>query len=259
MADSFHGVITFAFMVSMILVGTILRARIAILQPALIPASLLGGIIGFTLISLDLSLGFTNEDFVAFAFHFFTLSFMSLVLTGREPGGADRSIQPGGLWMSIGWTMSLVLQALAGLMVIVLYNEATGGELSEFLGILVTHGFTQGPGQAIAMGSIWQADFQIEGAIRFGLIYASLGFVVSFLVGVPAARYAIRHGLNENTAARLTREFVLGTHDVETRPSSGSQVTHSANVDSLVFHISILGVAYLLTHHYLLLMQSVTE
>ena len=259
MADSFHGVIAFAFMVSMILVGTILRARIVILQSALIPASLLGGIIGFALINLDLSVGFTSDDFVAFAFHFFTLSFMSLVLTGREPGSADRSVQPGGLWMSIGWTMSLVLQSLAGLMVIVLYNEATGGELSEFLGILVTHGFTQGPGQAIAMGSIWQADFQIEGAIRFGLIYASLGFVVSFLVGVPAARYAIRHGLNENIAARLTREFVLGTHDVGARPSSGNQVTHSANVDSLVFHISILGVAYLLTHHYLLLMQSVTE
>lgn len=258
MADSFHGVIAFAFMVSMILVGTILRARIRLLQTALMPASLLGGIIGFTLISLDLSLGFTSDDFLAFAFHFFTLSFMSLVLTGKEPGSADRSIQPGGIWMSVGWTMSLVLQALAGLLVIVLYNEVTGGEISVFLGMLVTHGFTQGPGQAIALGSIWQAEFQIEDAVRFGLIYASLGFVVSFLVGVPAARYAIRKGLNENTSARLTAEFIQGIHDVDSRPTTGKQVTHSANVDSLVFHISILGVAYLLTHHFLIFMQSVT-
>ena len=259
MADSFHGVIAFAFMVSMILVGTILRARFTFLQAALIPSSLLGGLIGFTLLSFDLSLGFTSDDFVAFAFHFFTLSFMSLVLIGKESGSPDRSIQPGGLWMSIGWTMSLVLQALAGLLVIILYNQLTDGDLSEFLGILVTHGFTQGPGQAIAMGSIWEGDFQIEDAVRFGLIYASLGFVASFLVGVPAARYAIRRGLNKNTAARLTQEFVRGTHDLETRPSSGRQVTHSANVDSLVFHISILGVAYVLTHHYLLFMQSATE
>ncbi len=259
MADSFDGVIAFAFMVSMILVGTLLRTRIRFLQKALIPASLLGGIIGFVAISLDLSLGFNSDDFVAFAFHFFTLSFMSLVLTGKEAGSADRSIQPGGLWMSIGWTMSLVLQALAGLLVIVLYNAATDGELSAFLGMLVTHGFTQGPGQAIAIGSIWQADFQIEDAIRFGLIYASLGFVFSFLIGVPAARYAISKGLNKNTAARLTEEFIRGTHDLATRPITGRQVTHSANVDSLVFHISILGLAYLLTHHYLLYMQAVTD
>ena len=77
MADSFDGVIAFAFMASMILVGTLLRARINFLQKALIPASLLGGIIGFFAISLDLSLGFNSDDFVAFAFHFFTLSFMS--------------------------------------------------------------------------------------------------------------------------------------------------------------------------------------
>ena len=260
MADTFHGVIAFAFMVSMILLGTILRSRFSFLQTALVPASLLGGIIGFALISLDLSFGYGSEDFVAFAFHFFTLSFMSLVLTGKEPGSPDRSIQPGGLWMSIGWTMSLVLQALAGLGVILLYNSlAAGGELSAFLGILVTHGFTQGPGQAIAMGSIWESDFQIGDAVRFGLIYASMGFVASFLIGVPAARYAIRKGLNENTAARLDSEFLRGVHDLDKRPQAGRQVTHSANVDSLVFHLSILGLAYVLTHHYLLYMQSLTE
>mgnify|MGYP001428154878 CR=1 FL=1 len=80
MEDSFHGVIAFAFMVSMILVGTLLRSKFGIFQRALIPASLLGGIIGFVAISLDLSLGFTNDDFVAFAFHFFTLSFIPTYL-----------------------------------------------------------------------------------------------------------------------------------------------------------------------------------
>lgn len=259
MEDTFHGVIAFAFMVTMILVGTILRARFSFLQTSLVPASLLGGVIGFALIALDLSFGYSSEDFVAFAFHFFTLSFMSLVLTGSEPGGEQKSVQPGGMWLSIGWTMSLVLQALAGLTVIVLYNSMTGGEISAFLGLLVTHGFTQGPGQAIAMGSIWQNDFQVGDAVRFGLIYASMGFIAAFLVGVPAARYAIRKGLNANTSVRLTEEFLRGTYDADARPVAGHQVTHSANVDTLVFHISILGVAYLLAHHYLLYMQSLTD
>ena len=92
MADTFNGVIAFAFLVSMILLGTVLRARFRFIQSALVPASLLGGLIGFVLVSLDLSFGFKSEDFVAFAFHFFTLSFMSLVLTssGQKAGTVDR-------------------------------------------------------------------------------------------------------------------------------------------------------------------------
>ncbi len=256
MSDSFDGVIAFAFMASMILLGTILRARFRFIQAALVPASLLGGLIGFILVSLDLSFGYTSEDFVAFAFHAFTLSFMSLVLTGRQAGGAEKSIQPGGLWLSIGWTMSLALQGLVGLAVILVYNAATGGEISRYLGMLVTHGFTQGPGQAVATGSIWQTEFDVGNAVNFGLIYASMGFIVSFVVGVPAARWAIARGMNHNTAARLTEEFKRGLHDTQTRLSAGQQVTHSANVDSLVFHISILGLAYLITDTYLTYLQT---
>lgn len=180
---------------------------------------------------------------------------MSLVLTGRESAGETQSIKPGGFWLSIGWMMSLALQAMVGLVVILIYNSVTGGELSYLLGMIVTHGFTQGPGQALAMGSIWEAEFSIDNAISFGLIYASMGFIVSFLVGVPAARFAIRRGLNQNTSARLTEEFLVGMYEKNRRPEGGRQVTHSANVDTLVFHISILGLAYVLTNEYLLFVQ----
>ena len=259
MAETFDGVIAFAFMVAMILLGTVLRAGLPWLQATLLPASLIGGLIGFVLISFDLSLGYSSEDFVAFAFHFFTLSFMSLVLTGKSDAAGDHSIQPGGLWLSVGWTMSLVLQALVGLTVIATFNMATGGELSHYLGLLVTHGFTQGPGQAMAMGSIWQHEFAVDNAISFGLIYASAGFIASFLVGVPAARYAIHRGLNRDTSARLNQAFLSGIHGRHARPDSGRQVTHSGNVDSLVYHLGILGVAYILTNAWLMLLQTLLQ
>ncbi len=256
MSDTFAGVIAFAFMASMILVGTVLRARIPWLQASLMPASLIGGFLGFALISSGLSFGYVSADFVAFAFHFFTLSFMSLVLTGQDQTAKQPSVQAGGIWLSIGWTMSLALQALVGLAVILTFNLATDGELSAYLGMLVTHGFTQGPGQAMAMGSIWQQEFAVSNAVSFGLIYASAGFVISFLVGVPMARYAIKHGLNANTSARLSEVFLKGVHLAGERPEAGRQVTHSGNVDSLVYHLGILGVAYLLTDAYLLQAQS---
>ncbi len=261
MAATFPGVLSFAFMAVLILTGVFLRAKIPILQSALIPASLLGGVIGFTILSLGLAPDFKSEDFVAFAFHFFTLSFMSLVLTGKNDsrGGGSTSVSRGGWWLAIGWVMSLAMQAIVGLIVIVVFDAATGGDLSYFLGIIVTHGFTQGPGQALAMGSIWESEFNIDNAVNFGLIYASMGFVVSFVAGVPAARYAIKRGLNTNLAARLDHEFLVGIHDVNKRPVAGYLITHSANVDSLVYHLGVLGVAYLITHFYLINVSAALE
>ena len=259
MVSTFPAVLAFAFLASMLLVGAALRARIGWLQNSLVPASLLGGLAGFVLLLADLDFGFDSSDFGVMAFHFFTLSFMSLVLTGTDaqdaqPGSdvsAKSSITTGGLWLGIIWTMSLVLQAIVGLLVVKAYNGFSGASLSEFLGMIATHGFTQGPGQALSMGAIWQDTHGIENAVNFGIIYASAGFVAAFVVGVPIARWAVQRGLNANSKARLDSDFVVGVFDVERRPSAGQQVTHPANLDSLAFHLGILGVAYLLTDEWL--------
>ena len=113
MAATFPGVIAFAFMVGLILVGVGIRAKFKVVQATLVPASLIAGLLGFALINLDLSFGFSNTDFTAFAFHFFTLSFMSLVLVGKEKNATtakNSSVTAGGSWLSIVWVMSLVLQ-----------------------------------------------------------------------------------------------------------------------------------------------------
>lgn len=254
MASSFHGVLAFAFMGLMLLAGTILRARIPPLRNALVPASLIGGLLGFALINTGLAYGYSSADFALFTFHFFTLSFMSLVLARGEQRDGPR-VAWGGSWLSIVWVMSLVLQALTGLVVILAYNATTDNALSEFLGIIVTHGFTQGPGQALALGAIWENEMGIANAMNFGLIYASAGFIVAFSVGVPVARWAVREGLNANRSARIDAEFSSGILKPDSRLSAGEQVTHPANVDSLAFHFAILGLAYLLTDAYINFMQ----
>ncbi len=237
----------------MIAFGVLLRARIPFLQRNLVPASLIGGVLGFTLITAGFSFGLTSAQFTPFAFHFFTLSFMSLVLTGPEKPNNGRSIAKGGLWLALIWGMSLVLQAMVALGVVLAYNAATGQTLSVFLGMIATHGFTQGPGQALAMGTIWETTLGVEHAVNFGLVYASAGFLAAFLVGVPAARWVLKRGLNQNQTARITPEFLTGLWQRDV--SAGRQITHPANVDSLVFHLAILGIAYVLTNQYLLTMQ----
>lgn len=256
MAQTFPGILSFAFLAALLVFGTLIRANVRFFQINLVPASLIGGTLGFGLITLDWAMGFKAADFTAFAFHFFTLSFMSLVLTSRaQPIAGQQPVALGGLWLSLIWVICLVLQALVGLAAISAYNTIASEPLSGFLGLIATHGFTQGPGQALALGDLWTTAYNIQHAVDFGLIYASLGFVAAFAVGVPMARWILKKNLHSGRGGSLDQDFERGLYSGDAAPASGKLITHSANVDSFAFHIGLLGCAYLITDQYLKLVH----
>jgi ESS family glutamate:Na+ symporter len=256
MAQTFPGILSFAFLAALLVFGTLIRANVRFFQINLVPASLIGGTLGFGLIALDWAMGFKAADFTAFAFHFFTLSFMSLVLTSRaQPNAGQQPVALGGLWLSLIWVICLVLQALVGLAAISAYNTIASEPLSGFLGLIATHGFTQGPGQALALGDLWTTAYNIQHAVDFGLIYASLGFVAAFAVGVPMARWILKKNLHSGRGGSLDQDFERGLYSGDAAPASGKLITHSANVDSFAFHIGLLGCAYLITDQYLKLVH----
>ncbi|WP_256574058.1 sodium/glutamate symporter [Pseudomonas sp. M30-35] len=261
MESTFHGVMAFALLASMLLLGSVLRNRIGLLRSSLAPASIIGGVVGFILLSLGLIPGFEADDFQALTFHFFTLSFMSLCLTGKSKNASlsGGSVVRGGLWLTFIWTISLGLQGVIGYLVIVAYDAVTGADVSAWLGAIVTHGFTQGPGQALTYGGIWEGQYGVENAAQVGMIYASLGFLVAFVIGVPVAKKFIRSGRNANKASNIGDDFKSGFYRAETAPSSGKMVSHPANLDSLGYHLGLLGVAYLITYLWLNFIQAQVE
>lgn len=260
MGSTFHGVIAFALMAGLLAVGSLLRSRLGFLRACLVPGSIVAGVLGFILLSSGLIPGYGPSDFTALAFHFFTLSFMSLCLTGgAKPanGKAKQGIVGGGLWLTLIWTASLGAQAVIGFALMAGYDLLSGSDLSPLLGAIVTHGFTQGPGQALTYGTIWENDYGIANAAQVGVIFASLGFVAAFVVGVPAARYFLKRGLNSNRESTLDADFVSGFHAPAQQPIAGKQVSHSGTVDSLAWHVGLLGIAYVITYVWLTAMQPV--
>lgn len=254
MESSFNGVIAFALMAGMLVIGSLLRKAIPALRNSLVPASIVGGLLGFGLLSLDLLPGFGAGDFTSLTFHFFTLSFMSLCLTGssKNKSLSGGSIVRGGLWLTLIWTISLGLQGVLGYGVISAYDQLTGSDISAFLGAIITHGFTQGPGQALTFGTIWEKEYGIVNAAQVGMIYASLGFLVAFLIGVPWAKRIINIGQNLNRKSSIDGSFLSGFYSSDNKPENGRMVTHSANMDSLAWHLGLLAIAYALTHIWLL-------
>ena len=182
MGSGFENLILFGLLSLMLLIGTLLRAKVKLFQDYLVPASIIGGLIGFAIVSTGwLKIGewqITSSSFNWFLFHAFNISYISLLLT-RPRGNQEntsKEVVRGGMWQTLIWTISLPAQALIGGAVIWLYNLATGNSLNEFIGMIVTHGYTQGPGQAYAFGTLWEKG-GIADCATIGVIYAALSSV----------------------------------------------------------------------------------
>lgn len=259
MLESYNGFLLLGFMGVFLMSGIFLRAKLKFLQSYLVPSAIIGGILGFIFINTVDTAAFlpftiTSKDYMSFTLHAFNFSFMSLALTGNKAKvsfGERKEYFRGSLWMSSIWATSLALQAIAGAAIILLYNSLTGGSLATATGFLVAHGFTQGPGQGFAYGTMWAENYGLSDFPTLGLIFANIGFLVSFCMGVPLARHFIRKKLNINKQTVITDTFLKGIYRRDEHPEMGKETTHPANVETLAVHIAVMGIAYLMTYLWL--------
>lgn len=107
MGSDFENLILFGLLSLMLLIGTWLRARIKLFQDYLVPASIIGGLIGFALVSTGwLKFGdwqITSKSFNWFLFHAFNISYISLLLTRPRESNANvsRTVVRGGMWQTL--------------------------------------------------------------------------------------------------------------------------------------------------------------
>lgn len=241
----------FAFMGLMLLAGILLRATVKPFQYLLFPACLIGGTLGFVLHSTG---AFKCETSLleAVAYHLFTVSFISIGLTGQgnsgAPKGGLKELVKGALWMSLIFGISLPLQATIGALVIYGYN-LFHAPIFEGLGLLAGLGFTLGPGQALAIGKVWET-FDVQHAATLGLTFSAIGFFIASFVGVPLANWGLRKGYASTSERKgLDRELLKGVMDREgEKEDIGKRTMHSANVDTMAFHLALVGLVYVLTY-----------
>ncbi len=252
---TFPAFMAFGAMSILLLFGVFVRANVKIIQSLMIPSSLFAGVLGFIVVNAGWLkfpyegkwVTLTSTDFVPFAFHAFTISFISLCLTRPEESNHKKSAFKGGVWLALMWTASLTVQSLVGAATVFGYNLVSGGNFHLHLGYLVTHGFTQGPGPGMAIGGIW-ASQGVPDAVTMGLIWASFGFIAAYVVGVPAAKGFIKRGENTNKRSKISEEFSSGLLKKETVLYAGRETTHSANIDTLAYHMALIGLVYVITY-----------
>lgn len=252
----------FIWLSLLLTLGTLLRAKIKFFQTTLIPASLIGGVLGFICVQLDI-VGLPTSNgwvtiptsvFSVITFHLFAFGFVGVGFMKSAEKNSSKVLMRGGLWMTFLFGLIWALQGLIGFSIFDLYAKITGADINAFQGYLLGSGFAQGPGQAHAYGVIFESNFGIANSVSVGLAAAALGFVAAVGIGVPLANMGIRRGwIKSENKGSLPIDFLRGIMNKGDKQACAHFTTHPANIDSLGFHVSIMAVTYALAYGFALL------
>ena len=190
-------VTTFSWIGIMLIVGVILRALIKPLGNILMPASVIGGIVGFILMNVGVlpNIGASADACNEIVSVFFIFTFISMGLTNvpKEEGvNVGKEAVKGSIGMGCIWNMLYSVQPFVAFGVLLLIGGMFS--LAPEYGMMIPFGFDHGPGQAVTFGAMVE-EGGLQGAQQVAITYAVIGFLFAFCVGVPIARYGIKKGL----------------------------------------------------------------
>jgi len=239
------GSILTVLIIAGLLLGCELLARVV---PGLrrlgVPLAIIAGVLGLVLSQQVLGLFALDAEILeSIVYHGLGILFISLSLrtaptrTQAAEPGSPPTLEPKrrrpGLAMGFAITTGLILQAIVALLVIlVLYPDLHPG-----FALLVPMGFEEGPGQALALGTAWEASGLRDGA-QLGLIFAAIGYGWAVVIGIPLAIIGRRRGwLSATAKAESSQREVVEL----AAPDPGG-------LDQLSVQLALVGVTYLLTY-----------
>lgn len=210
------------------------------------PACVIGGILGFILLNVG---AIWNVDFNMYnqmTTELFTLSFISLGLTGLssdENESVGKTVLKGSIGLAAVWTLLWAITPLIGYIVVKVMGAFT--DMNAIYGLLIPTAFCDGPGQAMVFGNMFES-YGWENASQVGVMFAVIGFLYAFGVGVPLAKWGMKRGIAKHAKA-IPESVAKGVYKKqEQNESLGNATTYSGNIDTLAFQLALMGLCYIM-------------
>ena len=190
----------FSWMGVFLLAAFVVRSRSRWLQKHLIPANLLGGVLGLMVGSQLLGwVDLPTERLGAYVYHLLALLFIALGLRSSRKNMTKSSLQTGLLFI-----MTYLVQGVIGILLTMAVMWLLMPDLFAGFGMLAPLGFGMNPGIAYTVGQSWEeAGFASGGVI--GLTFSAIGFLAAYTTGI----WAIRRGIRRGEATYIRPEDIL--------------------------------------------------
>ena len=245
---TFRELVLDAGMVSFFLVAaTWLRSRVRFFQTYLIPVSLIAGFAGLILGPELIKLApFDITRMGGYVYHLLALTFIGV---GLRPS-SRRTV--GAVHIGFIKVLTFILQAIIGLGVALLFLWLVSPTLIPAVGMLLPLGFGMGPGIAFSVGQSWQA-YGFPEAANVGLTLAAIGFLIAYFTGIAVINRGVRSGATKVDISA----HGSGHKDPGEKREVGSFLTFFGGaIDTMTFHIALVGAIYLLSYVCLLGLES---
>jgi glutamate:Na+ symporter, ESS family len=233
----------------LLLVGTVIRAKVKFIQTLFLPSSLIAGFIG-------LGLGPSGLNILPFSSQMSTYpGLLIAVIFAAIPIGAPKIIvseiihRVREMW-SYSMLLTVIMWGGGALFGLVLLNQVFR-DLPEGFGLMLGAGFLGGHGTAAALGEVF-SKHGWEEAMTLGMTAATVGILVAVIGGIIIIKRSTERGHTSfiSNFNNLPEELKTGLIKSK-RSSMGEETVSSSAIDPLVLHISlitlIVGLAYKLT------------
>ena len=233
----------FAVLSALLVCGKILRLYVPFLQRLYLPSSVIGGFVGLALLSCFRDSIPTEWVACAQKMPGFLINviFATLFLGVETPrlGKIVRVAFPQLCFgQLLAWGQYVLGLGLAGFVLVPLFG------VPPAFGNLLEIGFQGGHGTVGGMAESFRS-FGWEAGIDLGLTVATAGMVVGVVVGMALVNWAHRRGYVREVRAFDARPAYerRGIHPPDARPAAGRQTVFSDSIDSLAWHVAIVGLA----------------
>ena len=136
------------------------------------------------------------------------------------------------------------VQVLLAMGIIEVLGKGVG--MDSIYGAALGFGYAQGPGQAANFGAVMET-YGWEHYVQVGIFFAAVGFVVSYIFGVPFARKGMRNGIAVSKT-KMSESLMKGFYEPEEQESYGKLTTYGGNLDTMTFHIALVGLSWMGGH-----------
>ncbi|MBQ9087920.1 MAG: sodium:glutamate symporter [Lentisphaeria bacterium] len=239
-------IIVFCVLSVLLVTGKVLRVFIPVLQRCYLPSSVIGGAVG--LVIFQCFPEFLPAECIAavgkIPGFMINVVFATLFLGVVTPP-LKKVFQVAFPQLCFGqilaWGQYVIGFALVGFVLIPLFGVNPG------FGNLLEIGFQGGHGTVSGMAESFRS-FNWEDGIALGYTVATAGMLVGVMIGVLLVNWAGRKGYVKNIR-RFDDQNQLqqrGIYHHEERPIAGWQTVYCDSIDSLAWHISLVGIAILI-------------
>lgn len=227
----------------LLVVGNVLRNRVAFIQKLLLPAPITAGLIGLLLgpevaglIPFSDQIGTYTGILIAFVFASIAYS---MDLSGSVTKGARNM-----------WSYSTVMfMGQWGLFILLgIYFFAPVFGTDNWFGMMLPVGFVGGFGTAAAVGHSLEETGAVA-ASSIGFTSATIGTLVAIIGGVIVANWGIRTGKSTELTGDLPQELRTGYIDkIEERPSIGKATTNPSAIEPIALHAGFVIFTVLMAY-----------